>query len=88
MNQYCRYCANALDYNGEAEDFVCTADGVCGANGAGKFYSATKAKRKNKCRYFVFNPLDVFYTTYGEREYSPRKKKDQIDGQVRLEWQN
>lgn len=22
-NQYCRYCANALDYNGECTDFIC-----------------------------------------------------------------
>ena len=72
MIQYCRYCANALDYNGEAEDFVCSADAECGDFGAGHFYDASKAKRPNKCKHFVFNPLDVFYTTYGEREYKPR----------------
>ena len=73
MKQYCRYCANALDYNGEATDFICMAKAPCGNNGAGQFYKASKAKRPNKCRYFEFNPMDVFYTTYGEREYKPRQ---------------
>lgn len=73
MKQYCRYCANALDYNGEATDFVCMAKAPCGNNGAGQFYKANKAKRPNKCRHFEFNPMDVFYTTYGEREYKPRQ---------------
>lgn len=72
MMQYCRYCAWALDYNGEAEDFVCSAPAPCGDDGAGHFYSAAKAKRPNKCKSFSFNPMDVFYTTYGEREYKPR----------------
>lgn len=72
MKQYCRYCANALDYNGEAEDFLCSANAKCGDYGAGRFYKAEKAKRVNRCRYFKYNPLDVFYTTYGEREYHPR----------------
>lgn len=74
MIQYCRYCSNALDYNGEAEDFLCSADAECGDFGAGRFYDASKAKRPNKCKHFDFNPLDVFYTTYGEREYKPRTK--------------
>lgn len=47
-NQYCRYCANALDYNGECTDFICTAKALCGDNGAGRFYKAIKAKRPNK----------------------------------------
>lgn len=72
MKQYCRYCANAIDYNGEATDFICTAKASCGNDGAGKFYSAAKARKPNKCKHFDFNPLDVFYTTYGEREYKPR----------------
>lgn len=29
-NQYCRYCANAEDYNGDGTDFVCFADAPCG----------------------------------------------------------
>lgn len=74
--QYCRYCENAFDYNGEATDFICTANAPCGNNGAGKFYKASKAKRPNKCPFFVFNELDVFYTTYGERVYKPRKSSN------------
>ena len=74
MKQYCRYCFNALDYNGEATDFLCEANAPCGNYGAGKFYDARKAKRQNKCKYFEFNPLDVFYMAYGEREYKPRKE--------------
>ncbi|MBQ1442018.1 MAG: hypothetical protein IIZ08_08910 [Clostridia bacterium] len=73
MKQYCRYCVHALDYNGEATDFVCMAKAPCGNNGAGQFYKASEAKRPNKCKYFEFNPMDVFYTTYGEREYKPRQ---------------
>ena len=45
MKQYCRYCTNAIDYNGEATEFVCTAKAECGNNGAGRFYPAEKAKR-------------------------------------------
>lgn len=84
MKQYCRYCCNALDYNGEATDFICDANAQCGNNGAGQFYDAKKAKRPNKCKYFEFNPLDVFYTTYGEKEYKPRdkyKKREQEQGE-------
>ena len=76
MKQYCRYCAEATDYNGEAEDFVCCASAPCGANGAGRFYPASKAKRPNKCKSFIFCPMDVFFTTYGERHYKPRKKPE------------
>lgn len=72
MKKYCRYCANAIDYNGEAEDFVCTADAPCGNNGAGRMYPAKRAKRINHCKYFEFNSLDVFYTTYGEHHYKPK----------------
>lgn len=68
MIQYCRYCINAEDYNGEGEDFLCFADAPCGNNGAGRFYPANKAKRTNKCRYFVGFALDIF----SEREYAPR----------------
>lgn len=81
MKQYCRYCTNAVDYNGEATDFVCTAKAECGNNGAGRMYPAEKAKRTNLCKHFELNPLDVFYATYGEREYKPRinrKKLEQI----------
>ena len=77
MKQYCRYCANALDYNGEGTEFLCNANAPCGNNGAGRFYDADKAKRRNKCKYFEFNSIDIF--SYGEngytREYKPRDKK-------------
>ena len=75
MNQYCRYCANAVDYNGEAKDFVCMAVAPCGANGAGEFYSAKKAKRINKCKHYVHNGLDIFRADEnGEPiEYKPRE---------------
>jgi len=77
MKQYCRYCANALDYNGEAVDFICEADAPCGNNGAGQFYPADKAKRINKCKHFIFNENDIFrydengnFVTYKPREHS------------------
>jgi hypothetical protein len=76
MKQYCRYCFYAVDYNGEAEDFICTANAPCGANGSGRMYPASKAKRVNRCKSFEFNSLDVFYATYGERCYKPREDKD------------
>lgn len=79
MKQYCRYCTNAVDYNGEATDFICTANSKCGNNGAGRFYSADKAKRINHCKHFEFNKLDVFYTTYGEREYKPRTNTKKLE---------
>ena len=79
MKQYCRYCTNAVDYNGEATDFLCLANAECGNNGAGWFYPAEKAKRVNKCKYFEFNELDVFYTTYGERKYKPRPRREKLD---------
>lgn len=83
MKQYCRYCTWACDYNGEATDFICTAPAPCGNNEVGKFYDAAKAKRPNKCKHFDYVPMDVFYTTYGEREYKPRdeyrKRKAEIE---------
>lgn len=50
MKQYCRYCTNAVDYNGEATDFVCTAKAECGNNGAGRMYPAKKAQTEDKKR--------------------------------------
>ena len=66
--QYCRYCINAEDYNGEGEDFLCFADAPCGNNGAGVFYKAAKAKRANHCKHFEGNAIDIF----GDKEYQPR----------------
>ena len=47
-NQYCRYCANALDYNGECTDFICTANALCGDNGAGRFYKAGRHRTRQR----------------------------------------
>ena len=68
MAQYCRYCINAEDYNGEGEDFLCFADAPCGNNGAGRFYKAAKAKRANHCKHFEGNAIEIF----SDREYQPR----------------
>ena len=75
MKQYCRYCMNAIDYNGEATDCVCMAEAPCGADGSGEFYDAAKAKRPNKCKHYVHCGLDIFsYAPDGSfREYKPRE---------------
>lgn len=84
MLQYCRYCSHALDYNGEATDFICEADAPCGKNGAGAFYPASKAKRPNKCLHFDFNPNDIFrcdengnFVQYKPREEPPPPQGEQ-----------
>lgn len=76
MIQYCRYCANALDYNGEGTDFLCTANAPCGYHGTGKFYKADKAKRPNKCKYFDFCNTDIFRQDKSGNftEYKPQNK--------------
>ena len=78
MKQYCRYCANAFDYNGEGDDFLCNANAPCGNNGAGAFYDASKAKRTNKCPHFEFCPNDIFSLDENGnyREYKPRGQRD------------
>lgn len=60
MNQYCRYCWNAFDYNGEGTDFICEANAPCGGNGSGRFYKAAKAKRLNRCPYYDHRGTDIF----------------------------
>lgn len=92
MLQYCRYCVNALDYNGEATDFLCEADATCGNNGAGQFYPASKAKRPNKCPHFEFNENDIFspfpdgsFRTYKPR--GPRVKVKPEGEQTSLFWE-
>lgn len=91
MNQYCRYCVYALDYNGEATDFICEADAPCGNNGAGQFYLASKAKRINKCKNFAFNSNDIFRTMpngdfaqYQPRDKITKKDKSEISEQISL----
>lgn len=75
MLQYCRYCNFAFDYNGEAVDFLCTAVGPCGADGAGQFYPARKAKKPNKCKYYEHNGFDIFRVDENGNpmEYHPRE---------------
>lgn len=46
MRQYCRYCSNAFDYNGEGTDFICEANAPCGNNGSGRFYDAKSQTSK------------------------------------------
>lgn len=72
MKQYCRYCANALDYDGM---LICEAKAPCGNNGAGKGYDMEKAKRLNKCKHFEFNLNDLLgqMPDGSFRQYRPRK---------------
>jgi len=73
MKQYCRYCANALDYDGM---LICEANAPCGNNGSGRGYDIDKAKRINKCKHFEFNPNDLLGANPdgGFRQYQPRKE--------------
>lgn len=77
MIQYCRYCSHAVDYSCDGFSFICTAPSPCGLNGAGKQYSATKAKRPNSCPHFEFCENDVFGMDENGnfRTYKPRTKK-------------
>lgn len=81
VKQYCRYCAHALDYNGEGEDFICLAEAPCGNNGAGQFYKAEKAKRVNHCKNFDFINADIFRRNEDESfaEYKPREETEKLD---------
>ena len=81
MLQYCRYCANAFDYNGEGTDFLCEADAPCGNNGAGRFYDAGRAKRPNKCKHFEFRNADIFRDDESGRpaEYKPYGKRKTLE---------
>lgn len=86
MKQYCRYCSNAFDYNGEGTDFICEADALCGNNGAGRFYDAKKAKRQNKCKHFDFCNADIFRQDENGNfaEYKPREIIKQPFEQMKL----
>lgn len=72
MKQYCRYCANAIDYD---STLICEAKAPCGNDGAGRGYDMEKAKRLNKCKHFEFNPNDLLgQTSDGRfRQYKPHK---------------
>mgnify|MGYP003619515471 CR=1 FL=1 len=73
MNQYCRYCCNAVIC--DVVGFVCVAKAPCGNNGAGKIYSEEKAKRINHCKSFQFNSNDLLTCDeYGNfKQYKPRE---------------
>ena len=87
MRQYCRYCAYALDYNGEGDDFVCLAHAPCGANGAGQMYDASKAKRPNKCKHYEHNGLDIFRVDENGNfvPYKPRTHKQSGGAQEKVD---
>ena len=84
MNQYCRYCAYALDYNGEETEFLCEIKD--------EFFPASKAKHINRCKDFDFNPSDIFRTLpngsfaqYQPRApYKPKYQKIVESGQTEL----
>lgn len=81
MRQYCRYCANAIDY---LDVLVCEAKAPCGKNGCGKTYPMEKAKRLNKCKHFEFNPNDLLgqLPDGGYRQYKPREAYERKDVQA------
>ena len=62
MKQYCRYCANCF-YG----DFV-----YCWEHK--KEMSESTAKAVNKCKDFIFNPIDVLGGDLNKK-YKPRKEK-------------
>ena len=65
MKQYCRYCSNFCCGNGEwCEEFQ-------------KTLSESYAKRPNNCKKFNFCSIDAYDST---REYKPRKKSQNDDG--------
>lgn len=84
MNQYCRYCMNAIDYD---DMLICKAEAPCGKYGSGKSYSMEKAKRLNKCKHFDFNPNDLLWQNEDGtfRQYKPRIEHEKnIPGQLEL----
>lgn len=87
MKQYCRYCVNAIDYDGM---LICEADAPCGNNGAGKGYDIDKARRLNMCKHFEFNSNDLLgQNPDGSfRQYKPRgehkAKQAEDTGQISI----
>lgn len=69
MKQYCRYCSHC-----------CYGDVVyCGFKKT--TMSEESAKCVNQCKYFDFNPIDVFNH---DKVYMPRKKKETKAKQISL----
>ena len=72
MKQYCRYCANCVQVDDDI--YYCERSTAT--------FEGAKARRANKCKNFVFNPIDVFDL---ERKYKPREKKSTIaDGKLSI----
>lgn len=72
MKQYCRYCAKCVQVD---ED-------ICHCEHSTATFDGAKARRVNKCKRFVFNPIDVFDL---ERKYKPREKNLKVaDGQLSI----
>lgn len=78
MKQYCRYCAKCV----QVDEDICHCEHLTAT------FEGAKARRVNKCKDFVFNPIDVFdlerkYKPRGE--YQPREKKSKVaDGQLSM----
>ena len=74
MNQYCRYCAEAV-----GQDESCA---YCSAKD--KFLTKIQCSRANKCKKFRFNEIDALGFDLNKK-YKPRKKKEKVDnGQMDL----
>lgn len=79
MKQYCRYCANC-----HYGDFV-----YCEI--IRNTMREEKAKRPNKCKHFVFNPLDVFCPfdedgkprIYKPQKYTKKERNEIIDNNLK-----
>lgn len=78
MNQYCRYCANCCITENES---------IIWCEVKMEIYSASKAKRLNKCKDFDFNPNDVFGQNEDGtfKQYNPREKYRKHDKAEELE---
>lgn len=65
MNQYCRYCAEAV-----GQDEVCIYCEV-----KDRFFSKTQCSRPNKCKSFRFNEIDALGFDLSKK-YKPRETKE------------
>ena len=66
MKQYCRYCCNAYI---QGDDVFC-------CDKKNKLYSGSTGKTANNCKYFEFNPNDLFgMDENGDfKQYTPRPR--------------
>lgn len=58
-------------------------DDICYCENSTATFEGAKARRVNKCKNFVFNPIDVFNP---ERKYNPREGQQSkvADGQLSI----